>query len=127
MKANYEKAKTLLPNNTYGIWWVDGQDMSYESSRAKISTYAEFLKTAKKLMDEGKLYKTFEYGWRDGKETSTVLYTDFLIDIKAKSGHRMGFDAVESYNTKTELRKYVKPTKSNARFWEEYNFVRSKA
>ncbi|MBQ1293573.1 MAG: hypothetical protein IIY21_06015 [Clostridiales bacterium] len=124
IKANYQKAKTLLEPNTPGIFWFTYQP--WESTKkvsAKICTYREFLSSVKARMDTGEFPKTFEYGWRDGNETDATLYTDFLIDIESKrTGLRMGFDAIESYNVNTKKRKYVRPTKGNSRFWTDYQF-----
>ena len=124
MKANYQKAKTLLEPNTPGIFWFTYQPWeSAKKTTAKICTYKEFLSSVKARMDSGEFPKTFEYGWRDGNETDATLYTHFLIDIKSrKTGLRMGFDAIESYNIRTEKRRYVRPTKTNSRFWKGYQF-----
>lgn len=83
LKANYEKAKKLLVKDTVGIWWYRNGSQNY----AKITTYGEFLKNVKEAQDKGDFYKTFEYGWRDGRETSSTLYTHFLIDADSRYDH----------------------------------------
>ncbi|MBQ1293213.1 MAG: hypothetical protein IIY21_04200 [Clostridiales bacterium] len=124
--ANYETAKTLLPRTTPGIIWYTYEP--WESSipaKAEIGTYGDFLSKVRTRMNKGEFPKTFEYGWRDGNELKTVLYTDFLIDIESKkTGLRMGFDAIESYDIRTKTHKYVRPNMTNSRFWNEYIFVK---
>lgn len=121
LKTNYEKAKKLLDGKVKGIAFHDVGGLS----TAKIITYDEFLKTVRELMDAGKLKKTMEYGWRDGPEMTNVLYTDFIITVDGRIG-RVGFDAIESYDVRTEKRKYVTPNKTNARFWDDYTFRKTR-
>ena len=124
MKVNYEKARTLIPLESPGIAWYSYEPWeTAKKVQAKIITYREFLAKVKSEMDKGKLPKTLEYGWRDGNEKKVILYTDFLIHVENhRTGLRVGFDAVESYNPNTKARKYVRPNKSNARFWNGYIF-----
>lgn len=121
LKTDYEKAKKLLDKNVKGIAFYKKNGKAY----ASIITYERFLKRIKEFMDAGDLKKTMEYGWRDGNETATKLYTNLIITVDGKMG-RVGFDAIESYDIRTEDRKYVTPTEKNARFWRDYTFRKTR-
>ena len=119
LKTNYEKAKKLLDGKVKGImYWDHGND---RKPNATITTYERFMNFVYAYMDMGKLKKTMEYGWRDGPEMTNVLYTDFIISANG-NGWSVGFDAIESYDVRSEKKKYVTPTKKNARFWDDYDF-----